>query len=53
MVIQPVAIDSRFPFYWRTKDAANTHKSIETKMLDFELTYDPDFGFWKHVCGTR
>ena len=48
MVNQSLSI-GRFPFYWRTKDAANTHKSIETKMLDFELTYDPDYGFLKQT----
>ena len=46
MVNQSLSI-GHFPFYWRTKGSFDSNKSIETKMLGFELTYDPDFGFLK------
>lgn len=37
----------RFPFYWRTKESAESDKEFGTMMLDFVMTYDPDFGFLK------
>ena len=46
MINQSLSI-GRFPFYWRTKGSVDSNKSTETKMLGFELTYDPDFGFLK------
>ena len=33
-----------FPFYWRTKE---TNVSDDALMLDFQLTYDSNFGFLK------
>jgi SAM-dependent methyltransferase len=45
-VIQSLSI-GKFPFYWRTKELDKSGKPYGTMMLDFDLTYDADFGFLK------